>query len=76
MPLSVLLRRRMGQTSRASGVSECGLVSKPQIAQILLLICVICGAAFGQTNSDRWVDSAGGDYDIFPNVTYANENNI
>ena len=32
--------------------------------------------AYGQTSSDRWVDSAGGDYDIFPNVTYAKANNI
>lgn len=77
----------MVQTSRASGVSECVLVSElmtrrksnPQITQILLLICVICvicGPAYGQTNPDRWVDSAGGDYDIFPNVTYAKSNNV
>lgn len=53
--------------------------SNPQITQILLLICVICvicGPAYGQTNPDRWVDSAGGDYDIFPNVTYAKSNNV
>src|ERR671912_2430700 len=50
--------------------------SNPQITQILFLICVICGSAFGQTSSDRWVDSAGGDYDIFPNITYAKANNI
>lgn len=74
----------MVQTSRASGVSECVLVSelmtkkksRPQITQILFLICVICGQVYGQTNSDRWVDSAGGDYDIFPNVTYAKANSI
>ena len=47
-----------------------------QITRILFLICVICGPAYGQTSSDRWVDSAGGDYDIFPNVTYAKANNI
>ena len=53
--------------------------SNPQITQILFLICVICaicGPGYGQTNSDRWVDSAGGDYDIFPNVTYAKANNV
>jgi acetyl esterase/lipase len=68
----------MGQTNRANGVSGCGLVSNTQITQILLLICVICvicGPASAQT-ADRWVDSAGGDYDIFPNVTYARANNI
>ena len=72
-------RQRRGRTSRASGVSECVLVSNPQITQILRLLCVICvisGSAYGQTSSDRWVDSAGGDYDIFPNVTYAKANNI
>ena len=74
----------MVQTSRASGVSECALVSElmrkkksnPRITRILFLICVICGQVYGQTSSDRWVDSAGGDYDIFPNVTYAKSNNI
>lgn len=68
----------MGRTSRASGVLECGSVSelKPQITQILFLICVICGTTFGQTTSDRWIDYAGSDVDIFPNVTYARANNI
>ena len=74
----------MGRTSRASGVSECGLVSelmntkksKPQIAQMLFLICVICGPVYSQTTSDRWIDYAGSDVDIFPNVTYAKANNI
>jgi hypothetical protein len=46
----------------------------PQITQIPFLVCVtcvICGPAYGQTNSDRWIDYAPVDYDIFPNVTYA-----
>lgn len=78
----------MVQTSRASGVSECVLVSElmtakshknwfTKISAFLVILCgFFCGSAYGQTNSDRWVDSAGGDYDIFPNVTYAKSNNI
>ena len=50
--------------------------SHPQITQILFLICVICGTAYGQTNSDRWIDYAPVDYDIFPNVTYAKASNV
>ena len=51
----------------------------PQITQILFLICVICvvcGRGYSQTNSDRWIDYAPVDYDIFPNVTYAKANNL
>jgi len=53
--------------------------SYPQFTQTLFLICVICvicGRAYGQTSSDHWLDYAAGDYDIFPNVTYAKANNI
>ncbi|HKV37345.1 MAG TPA: alpha/beta hydrolase [Pyrinomonadaceae bacterium] len=53
--------------------------SNPQITQILFLICVICvicGPANGQTTSGSWIDYAGSDVDIFPNVTYAKANNI
>ena len=53
--------------------------SSPQIAQFIFLICVICGIcgpAYGQTSSDRWIDYAAGDYEIVPNVTYAKANNI
>lgn len=46
----------------------------PQIAQIVFLICVICGPTYGQT--DRWIDYAPVDYDIFPNVTYAKASNF
>ena len=49
----------------------------PQITQILFficVICVICGPAYGQT--DRWIDYAPVDYDIFPNVTYAKASNF
>lgn len=48
----------------------------PQITRIVLLLCVICGPAYGQTGADRWIDYAGADVDIFPNVTYAKANNI
>ena len=47
----------------------------PQITQIVFLICVICGPAYGQTNSDRWIDYAPVDYDILPNVSYAKASN-
>jgi len=50
--------------------------SYPQITQIFFLICVICGPAYGQTTSDRWLDYVAGDYDIFPNVTYAKASNV
>jgi carboxylesterase type B len=42
----------------------------------LVVLCgLLCGSAQSQTN-DRWLDYAGSDYDIFPNVTYAKANNI
>lgn len=47
-----------------------------QITQICFLICVICGSAYGQATPDRWIDYAGADYDILPNVTYAKASNI
>ena len=50
--------------------------SYPQITQILFLICVICGSTFGQATSDRWIDYAPAEYDIFPNVTYAKASNV
>src|SRR6185503_9054535 len=50
--------------------------SKPQITLIGFLICVICVTAHGQGNADRWIDYVAGDYDIFPNVTYAKANNV
>ncbi|HEU4714037.1 MAG TPA: alpha/beta hydrolase [Pyrinomonadaceae bacterium] len=44
---------------------------------LLLVLCgLLCGAAQGQTTTDRWLDYANGEYDIFPNVTYARANNI
>jgi acetyl esterase/lipase len=39
----------------------------------LLLLCI---SANGQASADRWLDYAPGDYDIFPNVTYAKANNV
>lgn len=50
----------------------------PQITQIAFLvcvICVICGPVYSQT-PDRWIDYVAGEYDIFPNVTYAKASNI
>ncbi len=48
--------------------------------KVLLLLVVLCGflcvSAKAQTTPDRWIDYANGDYDIFPNVTYAKANNI
>ena len=43
---------------------------------LLVILCgLVCVPAPGQTTSDRWIDYAGSDYDIFPNVTYAKANN-
>ena len=46
----------------------------------LLSLVVLCGLFFApaqsQTTADRWLDYAGSDYDIFPNVTYAKAYNI
>jgi acetyl esterase/lipase len=50
--------------------------SYPQITQILFSICVICGPAYGQAAPDRWIDYVAGEYDIFPNVTYAKASNV
>ena len=49
----------------------------PQITQtVLLVLCNLwmAGSAIAQT--DRWIDYAPVDYDIFPNVTYAKANNL
>jgi acetyl esterase/lipase len=40
------------------------------------LIVLLSVPALSQTNSDRWIDYVAGDYDIFPNITYAKANNI
>jgi acetyl esterase/lipase len=47
-----------------------------QITQIGFLICVICVTTYGQTASDRWIDYAPAEFDIFPNVTYAKASNF
>lgn len=50
------------------------------ISMILLraacLIVLLSVPALSQTSSDRWIDYVAGDYDIFPNITYAKANNI
>lgn len=40
---------------------------------VLLFVCI---RVLGQTSPDPWIDYASGDFDIFPNVTYAKANNI
>ena len=40
------------------------------------LIVLLSVPAFSQTSNDRWIDYVAGDYDIFPNITYAKANNI
>jgi acetyl esterase/lipase len=45
-------------------------------ACFVTLLVVLHVPVFSQTNSDRWVDYVAGDYDIFPNITYAKANNI
>jgi acetyl esterase/lipase len=49
-------------------------------AKVLLLFVVLCGSlsicAQAQTSPDPWIDYVNGDYDIFPNVTYAKATGI
>jgi len=40
------------------------------------LIVLLSVPALSQTSNDRWIDYVAGDYDIFPNITYAKANNI
>ena len=40
------------------------------------LIVLLSVTALSQTSTDRWIDYVAGDYDIFPNITYAKANNI
>lgn len=40
------------------------------------LIVLLSVPVLSQANSDRWIDTVAGDYDIFPNITYAKANNI
>ena len=42
----------------------------------VVLLVLLCFPAIAQTSSDRWIDYVAGDYDIFPNITYAKANNI
>jgi acetyl esterase/lipase len=44
-----------------------------RVACLILLLSV---PALSQTTPDRWIDYVAGDYDIFPNITYAKANNI
>src|ERR1044072_3015165 len=88
---SALLRDFTDRISRGSGASERDSVSNfmmikkshPQITQIVLfhlrnlwILLLVCTSVSAQTNSERWIDYAPVDYDIFPNVTYAKANNI
>lgn len=44
---------------------------------LFVILCgLLCVTVQGQTNSDRWLDYAAGDYDILPNVTYAKASNF
>lgn len=42
----------------------------------VVLLVLFHVPVLSQTSSDRWIDYAAGDYDIFPNITYAKANNI
>ena len=51
--------------------------SRPQITQIVLFVlCNLWITASAVAQTDRWIDHAPVDYDIFPNVTYAKASNI
>src|SRR5689334_13566477 len=39
-------------------------------------IVLLSVPVLSQTSNDRWIDYVAGDYDIFPNITYAKANNI
>ena len=45
-------------------------------ACFVMLLVLLSVPAASQINSDRWIDYVAGDYDIFPNITYAKANNI
>ena len=55
-------------------------ISTEHCVRALLLLLVLCGFlcvdAKSQATPDHWIDYVNGDYDIFPNVTYAKANNI
>ena len=58
-------------------------MSTEHCVRVLLLLVVLCGflcvTVKGQATPagpDHWIDYANGDYDIFPNVTYAKASNI
>lgn len=40
------------------------------------LIVLLSVPALSQISNDHWIDYVAGDYDIFPNITYAKANNI
>ena len=51
---------------------------KRQLIPILFAIVLASSALYGQAASvstDKWVDYASGEYDIFPNITYTTANN-
>jgi acetyl esterase/lipase len=39
-------------------------------------IVLLSVPVLSQTTPDRWIDYVAGDYDIFPNITYAKANNV
>jgi len=43
---------------------------------LLTLLALLAVSAWGQANTDPWIDYAAADYDIFPNVTYTKANNV
>ena len=46
------------------------------LLRVACLIVLLSVPALSQTSNDRWIDYVAGDYDIFPNITYAKANNI
>lgn len=50
-----------------------GATALGSVCLVLLMSAIV---VHGQTSPERWIDSAGSDYEIFPNVTYARANNI
>src|SRR6185369_5738986 len=67
-------RRKERSWQRGSALRLCAFAR--EILLWFTLLVMLSSSAFGQANSDRWLDYAPAEYDIFPNVTYAKASNF
>jgi acetyl esterase/lipase len=68
-------RQQEQESQPAPAVCTCSRFAL-RCARALALLLLIGFPAPAQTSSEPWVDYAAGEYDIFPNVTYAKANNV